>query len=267
VKSDQWEQDLSRVARHLKSLGFEILGPRTEYGYQFDLVARRHEFGRDDLVYVIFKSPSLPLSKTHALEPAALSKFFEDGRILIVSRSGFTRSAIELLARSPRVFFLNLSEITGEQPMTISRKAFLVHGHDEAAKQSVARTLEQIGLEPIILHEQVSRSRTIIEKIEAQRDVGYAVVLLTPDDIGASSTTPDVMHARPRQNVLFELGYFMGYLGRDRVCVLKKGELEVLSDYDGVVYVPMDAPGVDWRLKMAREIEDVGIEVDLRKLR
>jgi predicted nucleotide-binding protein len=171
------------------------------------------------------------------------------------------------LSGTPYVYWLSLAEIVGEEPMKISNRAFIVHGHDEAAKQSVARALEQIGLDPVILHEQVSRNRTIIEKIEAHRDVGYAVVLLTPDDIGATCTKPDAIRPRPRQNVLFELGYFMGYLGRDRVCVLKKGELELLSDYDGVVYVPMDAPGIDWRLKMAQEIEAAGIAVDFGKLR
>jgi predicted nucleotide-binding protein len=96
-----------------------------------------------------------------------------------------------------------------------SRKIFIVHGHDNEAKVEVARFLERVGFEAIILHEQANRGRTIIEKVEMHSDVGFAVVLLTPDDEGGkrgNSTRP-----RARQNVVLELGYFIGRLGRDRV--------------------------------------------------
>lgn len=98
-----------------------------------------------------------------------------------------------------------------------SDRVFVVHGHDEGARESVARFLEKLGLEPIILHEQANRGRTVIEKIEGHRDVGFAVVLLTPDDQGC--VEGGQLEPRARQNVLLELGYFLGYLGRDRVCV------------------------------------------------
>jgi Predicted nucleotide-binding protein containing TIR-like domain len=89
----------------------------------------------------------------------------------------------------------------GDKP----RKAFVVHGHDEAARESVARFLERIGFEPIILHEQANQGRTVIEKIEAHGDVGFAIVLLTPDDEGRLKG--GTSQPRPRQNVLLELGY------------------------------------------------------------
>ena len=90
-----------------------------------------------------------------------------------------------------------------------SKKVFIVHGHDEAAKESVARFLEKLKLEPIILHEQPNSGRTLIEKFEVYADVGFAVVLLTPDDVGspASEARAGSMKHRARQNVILELGY------------------------------------------------------------
>jgi Predicted nucleotide-binding protein containing TIR-like domain len=141
-----------------------------------------------------------------------------------------------------------------------ARKVFIVHGHDEGARESVARFLEQLDFDPIILHEQANQGRTIIEKIEAHGEVGFAVVLLTPDDVGGiqggGTTQP-----RPRQNVLLELGYFIGRLGRARVCALKRGDVEVPSDFGGVVYEPFDGSG-GWKQALGRELQAAGFSID-----
>jgi len=142
---------------------------------------------------------------------------------------------------------------------------FVVHGHDEAAKQSVARFIEKLGLRAIILHEQPSKGRTIIEKFEDYSDVGYAVVLLTADDICAPQGKPEETQPRPRQNVVFELGFFVGKLGRDRVCVLYEEGVEIPSDYQGVIFEKLDAAGA-WRLKVGKEMKEAGMDVDLNKL-
>lgn len=116
----------------------------------------------------------------------------------------------------------------------------------------------------IILHEQPNQGRTVIEKFEGSADVDFAVVLLTPDDVGHIADGSDEPKPRARQNVIFELGYFVGRLGRSRVCALHKGGVEILSDYDGVIYVSMDDPQ-GWRLLLAREIKAAGIDVDLNR--
>lgn len=145
-----------------------------------------------------------------------------------------------------------------------SRRVFVVHGQDEIAKNQAARFLSQIGLEPVILHEQPSGGRTVIEKLETYIDVEFALVLLTPDDIGHAKDHPEEAKSRARQNVILELGLFLGALGRNRVCALYKGDIEVPSDYQGVVYVPMDdADG--WKFLVAREIGQAGLDVDLNK--
>jgi predicted nucleotide-binding protein len=119
----------------------------------------------------------------------------------------------------------------------LSRKVFLVHGHNEETKLAVARVLERLDLQPIILHEQPDMNRTIIEKFEAHSDVGFAVVLMTADDRGSpSQARPDTYKPRARQNVLLEMGFFLGRLGRGRVCVLYDQVVEMPSDYAGVLY-------------------------------
>ena len=141
-------------------------------------------------------------------------------------------------------------------------KVFIVHGHDGAAREATARLLEKLGLKPIILSEQASGGRTIIEKLERYSDVGFAVVLLTPDDHGASAASPSTMQPRARQNVIFELGFCIAKLGRDRVCTLYRGPMELPSDYTGVVYTPLDE-GDAWRYTLTKELRHAGYSVSL----
>jgi len=146
-----------------------------------------------------------------------------------------------------------------ERPQPPQQAAvFVVHGHDVAARETVARFLEHAGLRPIILHEQVNAGLTILEKFERYANVAYAIVLLTPDDIGASQATPDTLSPRARQNVILELGYFVGKLGRDRVCPLYKAGVELPSDLHGLVYVPMDDAEA-WQIRLAKELEAAGL--------
>lgn len=146
----------------------------------------------------------------------------------------------------------------------VGHDVFVVHGRDEAAKEAVARYIEKLGLKAIILHEQPNAGRTIIEKFEVYSSVNFAVVLLTPDDVGAPRDKSTEGKARARQNVIFELGYFIGKLGRQQVCALYKEDVELPSDIYGVLYVPMDAAGA-WRLMLAREMKQAGLPVDLNK--
>lgn len=150
-------------------------------------------------------------------------------------------------------------------PVVPKNKVFVVHGHDDAAKHAVARFLEKIGLEAIILSEQPDQGRTIIEKFEDHaNEVGFAVVLLTPDDVGQSKIVTDTQ-ARARQNVIFELGYFVGKLGRGRACLLRKGDLEMPSDLAGVIYTELDAAD-GWMHKLARELKAARMQFDANRL-
>ena len=147
-----------------------------------------------------------------------------------------------------------------------TREVFVVHGHDGGAKESVARLLEKLGLEPIILHEQPNQGRTLIEKFEtSSKDVAFAVVLLTPDDLGRAANSPPDLLPRARQNVILELGYFMGRLSRTRVCALYRGGVELPSDFQGIVYIELDSAGA-WRTKLAQELLGAKITIRLEGL-
>lgn len=150
---------------------------------------------------------------------------------------------------------------TGERlPKPESSEIFVVHGHDEEVKQTVARFLERLHLQPIILHEQASRGRTLIEKLEAHADVGFAVILLTPDDLGRAQGEAQES-PRARQNVIFEMGFFFARLSRHRVCAIYRG-VEVPSDIAGIAYLSYDHAGA-WRVGLARELRAAGYDVDL----
>lgn len=141
-------------------------------------------------------------------------------------------------------------------------RVFIVHGHDEARKHELFRVLHDItGTKPVILHEQPSGGRGILEKLEAYAaSAGFAVALLTADDLGRAKDS-DNEASRARQNVVFEAGYFAGRLGRARVVLLHEDGVELPSDLDGIVYVPLDPAGA-WKMKVAHEMASRGLPVD-----
>jgi predicted nucleotide-binding protein len=189
--------------------------------------------------------------------------FFYSGNKTIASIHALTGQLIIPFVRDYKNYVQSKGSIETVLKPPFSRKIFIVHGHDDGARETVARFLERIGLEAVILHEQANQGRTIIEKVVAHSDVGFAVVLLTPDDEGcAKGGEPE---PRPRQNVLLELGYFIGRLGREKVCALKRGTLEIPSDFAGVVWETMDSNG-GWKQALARELEAAGHSIDWNKV-
>lgn len=123
-----------------------------------------------------------------------------------------------------------------------TKKVFVVHGHDEIAKTNLEVFLHEIGLEPVVLHRQADEGQTIIEKFEKHSDVGYAFILLTPDEIAypradeAKEDRSRQKEFRARPNVIFEFGYFVGKLGRSKVCCLYTGDVSLPSDVNGMIY-------------------------------
>lgn len=158
------------------------------------------------------------------------------------------------------------AEARSQHQESASKSVFIVHGHDDATKEKVARFIEKLGLEAIILHEQVNKGLTIIEKFEEySKNASFAVVLFTPDDIAYPLGSEDNKKPRSRQNVVLEMGYFVGSLGRERVCVLYKGDVELPSDILGVVYTKIDDTD-SWKLSLAKELKSAGYSVDLNIL-
>ncbi|HMO45384.1 MAG TPA: nucleotide-binding protein [Rubrivivax sp.] len=182
-------------------------------------------------------------------------------RVLIAGRDASAR----LRPRTPRdVAADERRPGSAAAPDPKNKEVFIVHGHDHEAMHSVARLLQQLQLTPVILAEQSGGSRTVIEKLERHAAAAFAVVLLTPDDAGRAAGTADEQ-PRARQNVIFELGFFAGRLGRNRVCALVKGQVEIPSDWHGVLQHSLDA-GNGWQLDLARELRAAGFEIDLNLL-
>jgi predicted nucleotide-binding protein len=152
---------------------------------------------------------------------------------------------------------------TAKKDTEANRRAiFIVHGHHEESKQSVARLIEKLGLHAIILHEQASIGKTIIEKFEHHSDAAFAVILLTPDYVGASQSASDSLNPRARQNVILELGFFIGKLGRENVGILYVPGVELPSDISGLLYIEYDRAGM-WRLQLGKEMKAAGLQIDL----
>jgi predicted nucleotide-binding protein len=141
---------------------------------------------------------------------------------------------------------------------------FVVHGHAGEARETVARFLERLGTRTVILHEEPNSGQTIIEKLERHGSAaGFAVILLTGDDEGREQNDGE-LRPRSRQNVVLELGFFIGTLGRGHTAILYEPGVELPSDLDGLVYIDLDAQGA-WRLKLAKELKAAGVSVDLNK--
>jgi len=152
---------------------------------------------------------------------------------------------------------------------TFSRRVFVIHGHDVGLKNEVARFLEKLEFQPIILHEQPDQGRPLLSKLRAElADVGYAFALLTPDDVASAAGEPKARRRRARQNVVFEHGMLVGLLGPDRVCAVVKGDLEIPSDLAGVLYKKLgtaeslNAIAVD----LIKELKTAGYDIDANRL-
>jgi predicted nucleotide-binding protein len=186
----------------------------------------------------------------------------------------------------------------------LSKNVFIVHGTDHASLKELKTLLEGVGLNPIILHDQPSKGKTLIEKLEEySKNVGFAFIILTPDDVGIGSpeaeqmffeitgkknmTQEEIMKffttnrqgvvtlitktfglfkQRARQNVVLEFGYFIGKLGRVRVCCLHKGTIELPSDMGGICFVRFENSVSEAKELILNELRAVGYELKPEEL-
>lgn len=220
---------------------------------------------------VVFSDSDEYISKLNAISYSAPSIFDDDMFISpehlyfyegIKNATLLLKGAIEDIEFEEEIS----AEITPQVniPQLDKSKVFIVHGHDDALKIEVALFVKRLGLEDIILHEQNNRGMTIIEKFEANSDVGFAIVLYTPCDVGRSVSS-DNEKPRARQNVIFEHGYFVAKLGRENVVALNKGDVEVPNDLSGMIYTSYEKD--DWKRQIAHELEESGYKIDYKSIR
>jgi len=152
--------------------------------------------------------------------------------------------------------FGELRDADARAPGVFSNEVFIVHGHDDQSKSELEILLKEMGLEPVVLHRQADQGMTIIEKFEKHSKVGYAFIILTPDEVAYLANQVDkpdderTKEWRARPNVIFEFGYFVGNLGRPRVCCLYKGDVTLPSDIEGLLYK-----------KFKRSVEEVAYSI------
>lgn len=216
-----------------------------------------------------------------AQEVRAQSPLLAD-RLAVSTAGGIdevARKLVEAIVLQSQRDSIDLSKMLGDavgnlsktSPKKRSRKAeppdevFVVHGHDLAARESVARFIEKVGAIPIVLNEKASKGRTILEKFEQHSNVKFSVILLTPDDAAYAVNQPNGVKFRARQNVVFEMGFFLGKLGRTGLCVMHKGEIEFPSDLTGIAYIELDSAN-GWRIDLAKELKSAGVRIDLNRV-
>ena len=249
-------------AKKLKELTKQVGVLKTEprknpkFAVWYNAVERtlKNVFGDEDERVKQFQDISFSLRAYNSRTPS--SRFEE------VYREGLAQS--ELLLQD------FLSEIPDSQAnqspkskSTMGSDVFIVHGHDNEAKQETARLIEKLNLNAVILHERPNKGRTVIEKLVGEsQSAGYAIIILTPDDIGFIKGKESEVEERARQNVVLELGYFLGKLERERVCILLKGSTSIPSDFSGVLYIKMDSAG-KWKYDLANEMKEVGFNINL----
>lgn len=149
-----------------------------------------------------------------------------------------------------------------------NRKIFVVYGHDDIARTQLEALLRRWDLEPIILDQQASGGQTIIEKLEEySEEIGYAIVLATPDDEGKAKSE-ESYKSRVRQNVVLELGMFLAKLGREKVAILLKESLnfERPSDIQGLIYIPFEKKVDEVAINLIRELSKQGYIIDAARI-
>jgi predicted nucleotide-binding protein len=156
----------------------------------------------------------------------------------------------------------------------VKKRVFISHGKDLKPLNELKEMVAGFGLTPVVLSEQPSGGRTVMEKLEAYSDVGFAFVILTPDDLGGYVETGSkwsrpqrlrkflkTAHNRPRQNVVLEFGFFVGKLGRDRVACLLKKPVEQPSDMHGIVYLSFKESIMELKEEIGKELKAAGYEI------
>lgn len=272
-----YHQPLKQLARLLKSDALRDVNMRLTQSIDLDaFIARSSETESSMVGSAVLQWPEEPGEilglKLLLIEKMATDDkfafhfchtFFYDRRIIESVRK-FTSLLLAPFVRDYQQYVEHQSDPEPVVLRPLSRKIFIVHGHDNDALQTVARFISRIGLEDIILSERPDGSRTVIEKFEAEAgDASFAIVLMTPDDSGYAVASENT-RLRARQNVLYELGYFTGKLGRGKVLVLKKGDIEIPSDLAGVLYTELDEHG-GWKRKLLKELQYASVPYDKEK--
>lgn len=251
-----------------ESFSYDNFAPKSTYGYPSGLSPKWAAWTTRvaGAMVALFGDGSAPL---RLVQSASIVKVLGNGPEKFEHSKSLYLGALEaakeaLLEDTFGELIQHENAIAGQ---SLSNRVFVVHGRDDFAKNELDLILKEFGLEPVVLHRQADGGRTLIEKFEEYADVGFAFILLTPDEyayLAEDQEKPESerrTEVRARPNVIFEFGYFVGRLGRKRTCCLYKGDVQLPSDLDGIVYKRFERSPEEVGLAIRRELVAAGYKL------
>jgi predicted nucleotide-binding protein len=211
-----------------------------------------------------FNAKEIPHGRQFRLADGAIANVYDSGKIVWQGKTTDTVLKVKGLC-GPNELVVAPSS-TKEVISPSNNKIFIVYGHDIECREQLELLLRRMKLEPVILQNLPIGGDTIIEKLEANIDVRYACVLLTPDDEGHPAGEPREKKLRARQNVILELGMFLVRLGRKRVAILHKGSLELPSDISGLIYIKFNKRVDEVKERLGAELQEAGFPINIKDL-
>lgn len=216
---------------------------------------------------ISFTAKELPHGRQFRYPDGAIANVFSSGKVQWQGKDTETAHRVKALCGSnltdtPKAATSNSADVVH----TANNKVFVVYGHDTESREQLELVLRRMKLEPVILQNLPIAGDTIIEKLEANIDVRYACVLLTPDDEGYATGQSKDKKFRARQNVILELGMFLVRLGRKRVAILHKGNLELPSDISGLIYIKFNKRVDEIRERLGAELQEAGFPINIKDL-
>jgi predicted nucleotide-binding protein len=211
-----------------------------------------------------FAAKDIPHGRQFRLSDGAIANVYDSGKVVWQGKDTDVVLKVKGLYGAPEAV---VSTTKSKEVVSASNnKVFIVYGHDNECREQLELLLRRMKLEPVILQNLPIAGDTIIEKLEANIDVRYACVLLTPDDEGHPVHQPKEKKLRARQNVILELGMFLVRLGRKRVAILHKGSLELPSDISGLIYIRFNKRVDEVKERLGAELQEAGFPINIKDL-
>jgi predicted nucleotide-binding protein len=251
VAKPPWKRAIADLERHAHEWHSQFMSPD-----EMQTLLQAHNIG--------FSAKDMPHGRQFRLADGAIANVYTSGKIVWQGKDTTNVAKVKGLCGSTEVAVASSGASEIVSPSNI--KVFIVYGHDTDAREQLELLLRRMKLEPVILQNLPIGGDTIIEKLEQNIDVRYACVLLTPDDEGHPIDEPKEKKPRARQNVILELGMFLVRLGRKRVAILHKGNLELPSDISGLIYIKFNKRVDEVKERLGAELQEAGFPINIKDL-